>query len=198
MPVVTITIAEGYDEETRQILAERLTDAVRTTVAAPLDDITVTVNEDPGQAAPALAPPPPRPAKLVRAYLDACGARDFDTARTMLAGDFLSLFPGGAEMRDPGELPAFAKGRYKSVRKVYEHVDEAVAGDGVAVYAFGTLEGEWEDGAPFSGIRFIDRFTVHDGKIANQRVWNDVGETQLAAFRAEAPESAPEPAEAAE
>ena len=192
MPVVTITIAEGYDEETRQILAERLTDAVRTTIAAPLDDITVTVNEDPGQAA--LATPPPRPAKLVRAYLDACGARDFDTARTMLAGDFLSLFPGGAEMRDPGELPAFAKGRYKSVRKVYEHVDEAVAGDGVAVYAFGTLEGEWEDGAPFSGIRFIDRFTVHDGKIADQRVWNDVGETQLAAFRAEAAE----PAEAAE
>lgn len=190
MPVVTITIAEGYDEETRQILAERLTDAVRTTVAAPLDDITVTVNEDPGQAAPALAMPPPRPAKLVRAYLDACGARDFDTARTMLAGDFLSLFPGGAEMRDPGELPAFAKGRYKSVRKVYEHVDEAVAGDGVAVYAFGTLEGEWEDGAPFSGIRFIDRFTVRDGKIADQRVWNDVGETQLAAFRAAAAEAA--------
>jgi phenylpyruvate tautomerase PptA (4-oxalocrotonate tautomerase family)/ketosteroid isomerase-like protein len=190
MPVVTITIAAGYDEETRQILAERLTDAVRTTVAAPLDDITVTVNEDPGQAAPALAMPPPRPAKLVRAYLDACGARDFDTARTMLAGDFLSLFPGGAEMRDPGELPAFAKGRYKSVRKVYEHVDEAVAGDGVAVYAFGTLEGEWEDGAPFSGIRFIDRFTVRDGKIADQRVWNDVGETQLAAFRAAAAEAA--------
>ncbi len=192
MPVVTITIAEGYDEETRQILAERLTDAVRTTVAAPLDDITVTVNEDPRQAAQAATDtaPPPRPAKLVRAYLDACGARDFDTARTMLAGDFLSLFPGGAEMRDPGELPAFAKGRYKSVRKVYEHVDEAVAGDGVAVYAFGTLEGEWEDGAPFSGIRFIDRFTVHDGKIADQRVWNDVGETQLAAFRAEAAKSA--------
>ncbi len=205
MPVVTITIMEGYDEETRQILAERLTDAVRTTIAASLDDITVTVNEDPRQAAPAatdIAPPPPRPAKLVRAYLDACGARDFDTARTMLAGDFLSLFPGGAEMRDPGELPAFAKGRYKSVRKVYERVDEAAAGDGVAVYAFGTLEGEWEDGAPFSDIRFIDRFTVHDGKIADQRVWNDVGETQLAAFRAEAAESAaksdPESAEAAE
>ena len=189
MPVVTVTIMEGYGEETRQTLAERLTDAVRTTIAAPLDDITVTVNEDPRQAATA-PPPPPRPAKLVRAYLDACGARDFDTARTMLAGDFLSLFPGGAEMRDPGELPAFAKGRYKSVRKVYEHVDEAAAGDGVAVYAFGTLEGEWEDGAPFSGIRFIDRFTVRDGKIADQRVWNDVGETQLAALRATDAESA--------
>ena len=190
MPVVTVTIMEGYGEETRQTLAERLTDAVRTTIAAPLDDITVTVNEDPSQAATAPATPPPRPAKLVRAYLDACGARNFDTARTMLAGDFLSLFPGGAEMRDPGELPAFAKGRYKSVRKVYEHVDEAVAGDGVAVYAFGTLEGEWEDGAPFSDIRFIDRFTVRDGKIADQRVWNDVGEAQLAASRAEARDAA--------
>ena len=93
-------------------------------------------------------------------------------------------------MRDPAELPAFAKGRYKSVRKIYERVDEAAGGDGVAVYAFGTLEGEWEDGAPFSGIRFIDRFTVRDGKIADQRVWNDVGEAQLAASRAEARDAA--------
>ncbi|HJO72395.1 MAG TPA: tautomerase family protein [Rhodospirillales bacterium] len=45
MPVVTITLLEGYDEETRQTLSERLTDAVRATIAAPLDGITVILHE---------------------------------------------------------------------------------------------------------------------------------------------------------
>lgn len=117
---------------------------------------------------------------LVRAYLDACANRDFESARGMLAEEFVALFPGGVEMHSPDELPDFARGRYKSVRKVYERVDESAGEDGVAVYAFGTLEGEWEDGGAFSGIRFIDRFTVRGGKIVDQRVWNDVAEAAAA------------------
>lgn len=42
------------------------------------------------------------------------------------------------------------------------------------VYCFGTLYGELLDGTPYSGIRFIDRFTVSDGKLVDQRVWNDM------------------------
>ena len=36
--------------------------------------------------------------------------------------------------------------------------------------------GELLDGSPYSGIRFIDRFTVRDGKLADQNVWNDMAE----------------------
>jgi hypothetical protein len=44
------------------------------------------------------------------------------------------------------------------------------------VYCFGTLYGEWSDGTPFSGVRFIDRFTIKDGLLTDQRVWNDLAE----------------------
>ena len=47
MPVVTVTLMEGYDEQTRQQLCRRLTDAVTATIAAPLDGVTVIVNEVP-------------------------------------------------------------------------------------------------------------------------------------------------------
>jgi phenylpyruvate tautomerase PptA (4-oxalocrotonate tautomerase family) len=36
MPVVRITLIEGYGDEVRASLARRLTDAVRATIAAPL------------------------------------------------------------------------------------------------------------------------------------------------------------------
>jgi hypothetical protein len=36
----------------------------------------------------------------------------------------------------------------------------------------------WPDGTPFEGIRFIDRFTIRDGKLADQLVWNDIAEVQ--------------------
>ncbi len=38
------------------------------------------------------------------------------------------------------------------------------------------LAGEWPDGTPFDGIRFIDRFELADGKLARQEVWNDLAE----------------------
>jgi len=46
----------------------------------------------------------------------------------------------------------------------------------MVVYCFGTLYGEWPDGRPFEGIRFIDRFVARAGKLADQKVWNDLGE----------------------
>ncbi len=49
---------------------------------------------------------------------------------------------------------------------------------GAVVYCYGTLNGEWPDGTQFSGIRFIDRFVVKDGLLEDQRVWNDLAESQ--------------------
>ena len=47
MPVIEITLMEGYPEAIRQALSERLTDAVTDTIAAPLDGVTVIIHEVP-------------------------------------------------------------------------------------------------------------------------------------------------------
>jgi ketosteroid isomerase-like protein len=115
-------------------------------------------------------------AQLVRDYLAAMEARDLDRAKTFLAPGFVMLFPGGLVFTRLEELVARSKPRYRFVKKTYERFDEAVAADCSVVYCFGTLYGEWPDGTPFSGIRFIDRFTVRDDRLADQKVWNDIAE----------------------
>ena len=70
------------------------------------------------------------------------------------------------------QLVASAKGRYRSAKKVYQRTESSEN----AVYCYGSLHGELLDGTPYSGIRFIDRFTVKDGKLVDQMVWNDMAE----------------------
>lgn len=113
-----------------------------------------------------------KPEQIVRSYLAAMERRDLATARDFLASGFWMLFPGGQRFDSLQSLVDWAKGRYRSARKTYERFD--VAGD--VVYCFGTLHGELLDGTAYSGIRFIDRFTVRDGKLVDQQVWNDMSE----------------------
>ena len=120
------------------------------------------------------------PEQTVRTYLAAMEARELDTARGMLAPGFTMEFPGPVRMKSLDELLAWAKPRYRFVRKTYERFDTCVEATGAVVYCFGTLGGEWPDGTPFSGIRFIDRFTVRDGILMDQTVWNDLGEAKNA------------------
>jgi hypothetical protein len=96
----------------------------------------------------------------------------------MLAEGFRMIFPGDRTFSGLGELVEWARQRYRFARKIYERFDEAPGDDGVAVYCYGTLAGEWLDGSPFSGIRFVDRFTVRDGQLVDQRVWNDLAEAR--------------------
>ena len=110
--------------------------------------------------------------EVVREYLAAMERRDLAAAKAMLAPGFFMVFPGGARFDSLEQLVASAKGRYRSAKKTYERFDDF--GDGV--YCFGTLYGELLDGTPYSGIRFIDRFTVRDGKLVDQKVWNDMAE----------------------
>ena len=116
MPVIAVTLLEGYDEETRQTLGERLTDAVRATIAAPLDGVTIILHEVAapvgymrGRVSRTPGAPLPSPAKVVRAYLDAAAARDFDKVREMVADGFTSTYPGGAEFGSLEELVPWAK-----------------------------------------------------------------------------------------
>jgi hypothetical protein len=118
---------------------------------------------------------------LVKTFLDAMAARDLASARAMLAPGFAMTFPGGARFATLEELVAWAKPRYRWVKKKYERFDEAPGAAGeTIVYCYGTLYGEWPDGAPFEGIRFIDRFAIAGGKLVDQLVWNDLAESRKA------------------
>jgi len=117
------------------------------------------------------------PTQTVSDYLTAMERRDLAAARAMLAPGFSMTFPGGKRFETLDALVEWAKPRYKRALKTYDHFDAAHQSDGSAVvYCFGTLYGELNDGTPYSGIRFIDRFTVRDGKLVDQMVWNDMGE----------------------
>lgn len=116
------------------------------------------------------------PSQTVGAYLAAVEARDLDLAREFLAQGFQMTFPGDAVFSTIEELVAWGKDRYRFVTKTYERFDEVESSDGVIVYCYGTLAGEYPDGTPFNEVRFIDRFVVADGKLCDQKVWNDLGE----------------------
>ncbi len=115
-------------------------------------------------------------AETVRSFLAAMQERDLDKARDFLGDDFVMQFPGSSEFRTLEELIEWSKIRYQSVEKEYERFDETPCEDGDVVYCYGFLKGIWLDGSEFSGIRFIDRFTVRDGKLIDQKVWNDLAE----------------------
>lgn len=180
-----MTLIEGYDDATKRQLATRLTDVVRATIAAPLEGITVAIEEvkpsgymrggvsrSPGKALPSGT-------EVVRAFLSAMELRDLAKAKNFLADGFSMIFPGAVRFTRIEELIEWGASRYRFVRKSYNAFDESFGDTGLIVYCFGTLSGEWPDGTPFSGIRFIDRFEITDGKLSNQRVWNDLAEDSL-------------------
>jgi hypothetical protein len=127
-----------------------------------------------------LAMPAPSASDIVKSYLTTMEARDLATAETCLAPGFSMTFPGGHTFTQLQDLVVFARDRYRFVKKTYDRFDEAPATDGTIVYCYGTLSGAWLDGSTFSGIRFIDRFTVRGGKLVDQQVWNDLAEHQAA------------------
>jgi hypothetical protein len=112
------------------------------------------------------------PEKIVRDYLDAMERRDLAKAKSFLAPGFHMVFPGGKRFDTLEQLVESAKGRYRSAKKTYQEFNTSEN----LVYCFGTLYGELLDGTPYSGIRFIDRFTVRNGKLVDQMVWNDMAE----------------------
>ena len=114
----------------------------------------------------------------VRRFLQTMEARDLETARSFLAPDFSMEFPGGQRFASLEELVQWSATRYRSVRKRYECFDALADGGAVVVYCCGTLSGVWPEGTAFSGIRFIDRFVVRDGRLEDQQVWNDLAEAR--------------------
>ncbi len=121
------------------------------------------------------------PAHVVNEYLRLLMIPDPAAARRFVAPDLQIRFTGGRLMRDPAECAAFNANRYRWVKKRIEST-EVVHGarpDHAIVYSRGTLYGVWPDGTEFAGNRYVDRYVVRHGLIAEMDVWNDSAEWLL-------------------
>jgi len=117
-------------------------------------------------------------AAIVETYLKLHMIPDPDAARKYCAPELEIRFTGNRLMRDPAEATAFNRGRYKWVKKKFgpTHVAAGGTAEETVVYQTGTLYGEWPDGTPFEGNRYVDRYVVRHGKIVKMEVWNDSAE----------------------
>ena len=86
---------------------------------------------------------------------------------------------GGREFDHPRGPTGFNARRYRWVKKKMDRFDVCPGADETIVYSVGTLYGEWIDGAPFEGNRYVDRFVVKGGQIVKMDVWNDSAERIL-------------------
>jgi hypothetical protein len=121
------------------------------------------------------------PKNIVEEFLRIIMIPDPVGARAFTSPELRIRFTGGRPMRDPSETSAFNAARYKWVKKRFERTDlVSGASDAEAiVYNIGTLYGEWLDGTPFEGNRYVDRYVVQQGKIVQMDVWNDSAEWML-------------------
>lgn len=114
-------------------------------------------------------------AAFIDEYLQWCEDSEIDRAQRRLSDPCRLQFPGGityTSLRDMASAPK----RYRWVRK---HRDRYLVTDDrtdVTVTSIGRLYGEWRDGSTFAEIRYIDVFTLRDGLITEQLVWNDLGD----------------------
>lgn len=84
-------------------------------------------------------------------------------------------------MREPAECAAFNATRYRWVKKRVDATETVAGGtpESTVVYSLGTLHGEWPDGTPFEGNRYVDRYVLRQGLITQMDVWNDSAEWLL-------------------
>ena len=135
---------------------------------------------NPGHAIPASA------SDVVSEFLRLIMIPDPPAARRYTTPDIKIVFTGGRAMSDPADCTKFNATRYKWVKKRIERTDAVVQSSDQAalretvVYSIGTLYGEWPDGTPFEGNRYVDRYVVKNGLITHMGVWNDSAEWLLA------------------
>jgi hypothetical protein len=121
------------------------------------------------------------PKEIVEAFLRTIMIPDPEGARAFTSPDLQIRFTGGRPMRDPSEASAFNAQRYKWVKKRFESTDvvTGASDEEAIVYNIGTLYGEWPDGTPFEGNRYVDRYVLRHNKIVQMDVWNDSAEWML-------------------
>jgi hypothetical protein len=125
-------------------------------------------------------------AEIVEAYLEASMIPDPDRAAIYMKPGTVITFTGGRDFDHPRGPTGFNAGRYRWVKKKMDCFDVCPGKDETIVYSVGTLYGEWPDGTPFEGNRYVDRFVVSNGKIVKMDVWNDSAERILTQLGIEA------------
>lgn len=118
-------------------------------------------------------------AAIVEAYLTASMIPDPDAAAAYMAPGTVITFTGGRGFDHPRGPTAFNAKRYRWVKKKMDRFDVCPGDGDTVVYSVGTLYGEWKDGTPFEGNRYVDRFVVRNGEITKMDVWNDSAERIL-------------------
>lgn len=121
----------------------------------------------------------PQEARIVHDFLEASMVPDPVRAATFMAENVAITFTGGKVFDHPSGPAAVNAARYAWVKKDMRQFDVAQGAEGVVVYSTGYLYGEWPDGTPFDGNRYVDRFVVRGGKIVKMDVWNDSAERIL-------------------
>ena len=130
------------------------------------------------------------PGALVDEFLRVIMIPDPAAAQRFTAPSLRIRFTGGRKMGQPADCTAFNASRYKWVKKRIERTETVVTtavtaigtppqADETVVYSIGTLYGQWPDGTPFEGNRYVDRYVVRDGLITEMDVWNDSAEWLL-------------------
>lgn len=121
------------------------------------------------------------PAEVVDEFLRVIMIPDPASARRFVSPALRIRFTGGRAMSDPAECAAFNASRYRWVKKRIERTDTVAGGSDAetVVYSIGTLHGEWPDGTPFEGNRYVDRYVISHGLITQMEVWNDSAEWLL-------------------
>src|SRR3954470_933595 len=142
--------------------------------AAAAKAAVITPSDETAAAAAAAAA-----AEIVEKFLVASMVPDPETAARNIAEPLRLTFTGGRKFSHPRESTAFNAKRYKWVKKAMERSDVVPGHGETIVYNVGTLDGEWPDGTPFDGNRYVDRFVVRGGVIVSQEVWNDSAERIL-------------------
>ncbi len=99
----------------------------------------------------------------------------------MLAPNALIIFPGGKRFRSLAELVEASRGRYRWVKKTFDRVESISSTGEDIVYVMGSLFdiSRYQSSMQFSGVRYIDRFTLAAGRIVAHEVWNDLAESGM-------------------
>jgi len=118
----------------------------------------------------------PTPTEVVKTFLEAMSRRDFATMESVMGTGFKMTTTGGVVYSHPKDFAAHSSTRQKTARKTTDRYDEIPTANGGVVYSIGSMAGEWNNGQPYSGVRYIDRFEIVDGKIVDMNVYSDMAE----------------------
>lgn len=114
--------------------------------------------------------------ETIERFIRAVNARDADAAQATLAPGAQLVFPGPTVFEKVGDFLAWAGPRYRKATYTYGEMDFLDKREGTVVYAQGSVDGEFPDGVAFTGVRYIDRFTIARGRIVRKEVWSDMAD----------------------